>query len=138
MSAAGQLVDVVEIHQHALGDVHVTQHHGDAQDVFHAAPGDRHLAPVLDRNVDDLLQAVHVGGEGRDDDALVTAEEELVKAHADAAFRLGVAGTLHIGGIAQQREHALVTELAKAHKVDHAAGDRRHVDSGASWHAGHP
>ena len=125
---ARQLVELLDIHHHVVRDIHIAQHLGHAQDVLHAAPGDADLAAVLHRHVDDLLQAVDVGGEGGDDDALVAALEELVEARADLALGVGVAGLFHIGGVAHQRENALVAQLAQAHQIHHAAGDRRHVD----------
>ena len=35
---------------------------------------------------------------------------------------------LRVRGIAQEREHALLAELAEAREIDHPAGDRRQVD----------
>ena len=65
-----QALDAVDVHQHALGDLHIAQLRGDLHDVLHAAAGDGHLPPAGGGSVHDLLDAVDVGGEGGDDDAL--------------------------------------------------------------------
>ena len=69
-----------------------------------------------------------IGRKRRDDDALVTVLKELIKAVDHARFRGAVAGTLHVRGVRQQREHALVAELAETRQVDHAALNGREVD----------
>ena len=124
----GQLVDLLDIGHHVLRDIHIAQDHGNADDVFHAAPGDRDLAAVPGRNGNDLLQTVHVGSKGRDDDALVAAGKKLVKALTDLPLRGGMSRVFRVCGIAQQREHAFLAELAEAREIDHPAGDRRQVD----------
>ncbi len=72
----GQALDVGQIHQHAVGNVHISQRGGDLHGVLHGAAGDRHLAAVPGRHVDDLLDAVHIRGEGGDDDALLATAEQ--------------------------------------------------------------
>ena len=80
------------------------------------------------RIVNDLLNAVDIGGECRDDDALVTAAENVVERFADLAFRHGKAGTFGIGGFAEHGENALFAEFAETGQVDDIALDRREVD----------
>ena len=124
----GQGLDLVQVHEHPVGDLHVAQLGGHLHGVFHAPSGDRHPAAVAGGHVDDLLQAVHVGGEGGDDDALLTALEQSVEGGAHAALGAGVAGALHVGGVGQQGQNALVAQLAQAGQVDHAALDGGGVD----------
>ncbi len=124
----GQGLDVVQVHQHAVGDVHIAQLGGHLHGVLHAAAGDRHLAAIAGGHVDDLLDAVHVGGEGGDDDALLAAPEQGVKGGAHAALAAGIAGALHVGGVGQQGQHALLAQLAQPGQVDHAALDGGGVD----------
>ena len=69
-----------------------------------------------------------VGCKGRDNDALAAVFEQLVEAVDHARFRGAVAGALHIRGVRQQREHALIAELTKTRQVDHAALNGREVD----------
>ena len=119
----GQALDVGQIHQHAVGNVHIPQLGGHLHGVLHGAAGDRHLAAVPGRHVDDLLDAVHIRGEGGDDDALLAAAEQGVKGVAHAALALGKAGALHVGGVGQQGQHALLAQLPQAAQIHHAALD---------------
>ncbi len=124
----GQGLDVVQVHEHALGDLCIAQLRGHLQGVFHAPAGDGDFSPVAGGHVDDLLDAVHVGGEGCDDDALLTAPEEGVEAVAHGPLRTGVAGALHVGGVAQQGQHALFAQLPQAGQVHDLALDGGGVD----------
>ncbi len=124
----GQFFGLGHVDQGVFGDVHIAQLRADLDDVFHAPAGDGHFAAVFHGGVDGLLHAVDVGGKGGHDDALVAAGEQLVEGAADGALGLGVAGTLHIGGVAQQGQHALFAQLAEAAQVDDLAVDGRGVD----------
>ena len=126
--AARQAADLRHVHHDAVRNVHIAELRRNAHDVFHAAAGDADLALILCRHVDNLLQAMDIGRKRRDDDALVTVLKELIKAVDHARFRGAVAGTLHVRGVRQQREHALVAELAETRQVDHAALNGREVD----------
>ena len=42
-----KLVELVDIHHHVVGDVHIRKHRGHAQDILHAAPGYADLAAVF-------------------------------------------------------------------------------------------
>ena len=72
------------------------------------------------RGRDDALQAEGVGGEGRDDDALIAARELPVEAVGDDALGRRKARTLDVGRVAQKGQHALAAQLAEAGQVDHA------------------
>ena len=124
----GQGADLVQVYHHALRDLHIPQLPGNLQGVLHAPSGDRHLAPVAGGHVDDLLDAVNVGREGGDDDALVTALEQGIEGVAHLLLALGVARVLHVGGVAQHGQHALVAQLPKPGQVNHAAGNGGGVD----------
>ena len=124
----GQALDVVDVHQHPFGDVHIAQLGGDPQGVFHAPAGDGHLPAVFGGHGDHLLDTVHVGGEGGDDDPLVAAPEEGVEGGPHAPLALGVARPLHVGGVAQQGQHPLLPQLAQPGQVDHAPLDGGGVD----------
>ena len=131
-------LDLVHIHQDPGGDLHIAQLRADSHDVLHAPPGDAHLPAVLGGGVDDLLDAVDVAGEGGDDDALVAVLEQLVELVPHAALALGVPFLLHIGGVGQQGQHALVAQGPQPGQVRHASRHRRHVDlevAGVDQHA---
>ena len=110
--AARQTADLRHVHHDAVRNVHIAELRCHAHNIFHAAAGDADLALILCRHVDDLLQAVDIGREGRDNDALIAVFEQLVKAVDHARLRGTVAGPLHVRGVRQQCEHALVAELA--------------------------
>lgn len=55
-------------------------------------PADRDLSACTGRDVEDLLETGHVGGERRDDNALVALEDELLERLADDLLARGVAG----------------------------------------------
>jgi hypothetical protein len=78
------------------------------------------LRPYLCASRDEALQPEGVGGEGRDDDALVAVGELAVEALHDDALGGRIALALDVRGVAQQGQHALVAELAEAGQVDHA------------------
>ena len=117
-----------QVHQHAVRDVHIPQLGGHLHGVLHGPAGDGHLAAIPGGHVDDLLDAVHVGGEGGDDNALLAAPEEGVEGVAHAALALGKAGALHVGGVGQQGQHALFAQLSQPAQVDHPALDGGGVD----------
>ena len=75
---------------------------------------------MLVRNVQKALEPERIGRERRDDDSLAAAGELAVEAVGDAALRRRKARALDVCGVAQEGEHALVSELAQARKVDHA------------------
>ena len=124
----GQGLDLVQVHEHAVGDLHIAQLGGHLHGVLHGPAGDRHLPAVPGGHVDDLLDAVHVGGEGGDDDALLAAPEQGVEGGAHAALAAGVARALHVGGVGQQGQHPLLAQLAQPGQVHHPALDGGGVD----------
>ena len=109
--------------------MHIAQFLGHGGIVDHAAAAEGHLAAILHGEVDDLLDTVDVGREGRNDDALVLCPG---KQAADTGGHLllggGEAGTLRVGGVAQQSQHALLAVLRQSSKVGGAAGQRGVVD----------
>jgi len=119
----GQGLNLVQVHQHSIWDVHIAQLGGHLHGVLHAAASDRYPAAIAGGHIDDLLEPVHIACKGSDDDAFLTALEKCVKGIAHAALTAGIAGTLHVGGVGQQGQHPLVAQLAQPGQVDHAALD---------------
>ena len=64
------------------------------------------------------LDAVHVAGEHGDDHPAVRLLEQLVEGGCHLLFGHGVARALGVGGIAQQRQHALLPQLGQPAQVD--------------------
>ena len=121
-------LDLVDVDHGVFRRLHVAEVGRDLCDVFHAAARNGDLAPALRRGVHDLLDAVDVGGERRDDDALLAALEEAVEGPSHGALAHRVARALNVRRIRKQRKDALLAELAEAGEVDHLAVDGRRVD----------
>ena len=111
--------DLGDVHQRILRDGQIAQLARDLEDVFHAPARDRHLASVPPRQVQNGLDAVHVRGEGRDDDPLVAAAELTVEVLSHQIFRGRVAGALDVRGVAEQGQNALVAQLAQTGEIGH-------------------
>ena len=79
----GPVVDLARLDEDALGHVDVAQRAADVHVLAHRAPDERDLAAVRRGGVDDLLDAVDVRREARDDDAPLAAAEDLLQARAD-------------------------------------------------------
>ena len=124
----GQAFELVDVHEGVLGHLHIAQGGGDLHDVLHGPPGDGHLPAKGRRGVQHLLDAVDVGGEGGDDDALIAGLELPHEGLAHGALAHGVAGALHVGGVGTQRQHALLAQLAEAGQVDHLSVNGGGVD----------
>ena len=81
---------------------------------------------------------MHVGGEGGDDDPLVAVAELPVKAVGDHVFAGGVALPLHVGGVRQKRQHALISQLAQPRQVHHAVvGSGVDLEVAGEYHCTH-
>ena len=90
------VVDLVDIDNRAFRRRDVAKLERDVDDVDHAAAEHGDVALVAHSRVDDLLDAVDVGGEGRDDDALLAALEEAVEGSSHGALAHRVAGALNV------------------------------------------
>ena len=124
----GQGLDLSQVHEDPVGDLHIAQLGGHLHGVLHGPSGDRHLAAIPGRHVDDLLKPVHVGGKGGDNDPILTPLEQGVKGVAHAALASGVARALHVGGVGQQGQDSLLPQRAKPGQVDHPALDGGGID----------
>ena len=72
--------------------------------------GDGEPAAVQVGDLDGLLHAVDVRGEAGDDHASLGLGEDLVERLADEALGGRGAGRLGVGGVGEQRQHALLPE----------------------------
>ena len=113
--------DVVQIHKNAVRDTHIAQFGGHFHHVFHGPAGNGHLSAVPVGHINDLLNAVHVGSKGGDNDALLAPPKQGVEGGTHAALRPGVARAFHIGGVGQQGQHAFLTQLTQTGQVHHPA-----------------
>ena len=97
--------------------------------MLHAAAGQGHFPAGGDRLVDDLLHAVDVRGERRDDDPAVPGRlEETVEAVADGRLTGRIAGLDGVRGVREVTQDPFLAEFREPGEVDHAAVDRGGVD----------
>ena len=97
----------------------------------HRTPDERDLAAVRDRGLRDLLHAVEVRREARDDEALVAVlPEQCAHRRADGRLRRRESRTLGVRRVREQHADAAVApgELAQQREVGMAAVDRREVE----------
>ena len=135
------LADLGNVDQHASRHLHVAQLHGGGNDIDHAPPRDGDLAPVAGADVNDLLDAVDVGGEGGNDDALLRVHgEDHLQRLAHLLLGGGMPGALGVGGLAHQHQHAVPSQLAQPGDVHHVAVDRRQIqlEVAGVHHRAHP
>src|ERR1019366_6161874 len=102
----GEVADLPGPHEQAVGDLDVSEVAPDADVLAHRASHQRNLAPECVGGVDDLLDAMDVGGEAGDDDPPLAAGEDLLEVRAHDGLRRGEAGTVDVGGVAAQQRHA--------------------------------
>ncbi len=109
------------------GHVEVAELLGDGHVADHRAADEGDLAVVVGGGVEDLLDAVHVRGEGRDDHALGGLAEEPVQGGAD--FLLGGGEARHVGvrGVRHEQVHAFFAQLGEVAEVGDPAVQRQLV-----------
>ena len=120
-----EAIDFINVDNGPLRRVDIAQLHGDAHHVHHAAAQYGHPALIAHGGVDDLLDAMDIGGEGGHDDAALGPVESLVKGSPHRALAHGVAFALSVGAVCHHHQHALVAQLCEAAEVCHLAIYRR-------------
>ena len=125
----GIIFELVDVDQCVLGNIEHVELGGRIDDVDHAAALDNDLAPVFVCVVDDLLDAVHVGGKGSHDQSGVRmVAEDLIDAPADCLLGRCVAGTHGVCGVAQEGQNALPAQFGKPLQVNGISVNRSVVD----------
>ena len=120
------LHDVLRAQQNAVGNGEQAQIVRDLGGVVHAAAEERHLAAVLVREIQNLLQAVNGGAEAGDHQAARRAHEQILEARAHGAFAFGVAGPIDVGRIRHQQQHAALAVFGQRVQIEeHVVGGRR-------------
>ncbi|CAH0327150.1 hypothetical protein SRABI128_05814 [Microbacterium sp. Bi128] len=122
-----QVVDVLDVDQDPGRDLQVAQFRGDGHVPDHGAAHEGNLAVVVGGGVENLLDAVHVRGEGRDDDALGGLPEQPVQGGPDFLLGGGEAGDVGIGRIRHEQVHAFFAQLGEVPEVGDAAIQRELV-----------
>ena len=103
----------VQIYDHPGGYFDIAQLLRYFQHVLHAAAGDGYFSAIAVGGGQNRLDPVHIGGKGGDNDPLVTVFKLSVQSFGNHVFAGGVATPLHIGGVTQQGQNALVSQLAQ-------------------------
>ncbi len=93
---------------HLLRDFHVAHHRT-------AVEG--HLAAVCHSGVDSCLDAVNVGGEGGQDNALLSASNEALEVGRNITLRCRNTGDGCVGGITQHEVNTLITIAGQGWEV---------------------
>ena len=132
-------IQIVNRDHHVIRNVQFAQLHGHSGNIGHAAAGQADLTAVLLCRIDHLLNSVDVGGEHRDDDAPLGAREERVEGLPNLLFRHGIAGTLDISGIHQQRQHAALAQLRQLLEIHQLSVHRGvvHLEVAGKDHRAH-
>ena len=121
-------VNVEGVDDVLVGDVEVAELAGDLGVVDHGAARHHDLAAHGDGGVADLLQAVDVAREGRDEDAALGVLDDVAQVGADRGLGLGEAGPGGVGGVGQQQVDAQGAELADCLVVGTTAVNGRLVE----------
>ena len=95
---------------------------------IHAAAEERHLAPVLGGQIQNLLQAVNGGAEAGDHQPARGADEQILQARTHRALALGVAGPVHVGRIGHQQQHAALAVIGQRVQVEELVVGGRGID----------
>ncbi len=98
----------------------------DLGDVDHAAAEKRHFAAVLGGHIQNLLQPVNGGAEAGNHQPPLGAIENVFQPRPHGALAFGVAGTIHVGRIRHQQQHAALAVLGQGVQIEQlVVGGRR-------------
>ncbi|MNV31098.1 hypothetical protein D3C71_1223900 [compost metagenome] len=95
----------------------ITELGSDGHDVDHAAADNGNFASCLLRSIDDLLNAVNVGGEGRHDYTLLGFAENILQHDANILLRRREARLLRIRTVGHQGQNAALSDFSHAVQV---------------------
>ena len=139
---ARQVAGAAGVDERPVGDREVPEVARDGGVHAEAAADERDAPAEADRQVDHLLHAMDVRGEGRHQDAAGRLAEDRVELRADRPFRRRHAGVLDVGRVGEQEQRALGAELAESDEVGQPPVERglielevSRVDDGADRRA---
>src|SRR5229473_2082835 len=136
LAAAGENDDALGIESanvlrpddHAVGDTQQLERVGNLDVVDHAAPDEGDFAVYARGNVDDLLNAVNGRSEAGQNHAPRRGAAKFFDARNDGALRGCKTGALHVRGIAEQRQHALVAIPGERVQIERGAAHGSLID----------
>ena len=103
----------------------LTNLHGHAADINHAATHKAYPTAIADGAVHDHLHTVNIAGKHGHNDAALRLLKLCIKGLANLLFADGMARPLHVGGFTQQRHYAPLTQLSKGCQVRNVAVNGR-------------
>jgi len=124
----GQAQRLPQVDHQIRRDLQMAQLARDLGGLDHRITCHGHDPAIPLRCIEHLLDPAEQGGEGRHDDAALGVAENLVEGGFDDRLGQGIAGPFGARGIAEQREHALRTQLTQPRKSRLAPAHRRIVE----------
>ena len=121
-------MNLVDVNERAFRRRDIAELERDIDDIDHAAAKNGDMTLIAHGRVDDLLDAVNVRRERRDNNAAARVVERLVKSCTDRALRRRMAFALRIRRIGHEHEDAAVAEVREAAEVRHLAVNWRVVE----------
>ena len=118
-----------DINQRALRDIHISEVHGSGNDIDHASSRNRNLSARIDRACNDVLNTVNVGGECRDNHALILINiKNTDEGFCNLMFRRRISRTFHVRGFCHQKQNTFLTKLSKSRQIRHFSADGSGID----------
>ena len=124
----GDAVDVESVHQVGLIDLEVAELARHAGVREHGAPCHHDLAVAGLGGVADLLQAMDVAGEGRDEHAALGVLDDVQQRRTHLRLGFGEPGDGGVGGVGHEQVDALLAELGDGAVIGRHAVDGRLVE----------
>ena len=119
-----KLYGLFRIHQKTVGNTQVAKFLGDTHVAHHGAPHQCHETIIGGCRINDLLHSVHVGSKTRDDNPPGCSMNNLIQDGSDIRFPRSEAGDVGVGGVHQEKVHALFPEPRERPKIGQAAIER--------------
>ena len=108
---------VAQVNQDAVWNLQVSQVGGNSHITNHGAAHKDYAATVGVCGIENLLHAVNVGGEGRNDNPSFTRCEDVGNDRANLALGGNEPGDLGVGGVNHEQVHSLLTQSGKRAQV---------------------
>ena len=112
-----QLAHLRNVDEQVGGQFQVAQPLGNLHIVAHRPAGDRQFAPVFGRRIPYLLNTRNQRGKAGHNHPPLRLAEQIVEGGGNHLFRRRPAGTLSVGAVGQQSQHAALRELGQLGKV---------------------
>ncbi|CAB4731483.1 unannotated protein [freshwater metagenome] len=132
-------IEILNRHDRSARHLQVAEVAGNPHVADHRAPDEGNLAAVEPRHLDNLLDSVHVGGEGRQDDAALGSKEHGVEDRDDVALARDEARNLGVRAVDEQEIDARVAEAREPIEIGDPAVERNliHLEvTGVQHHPG--